>query len=145
MTMFKLVAVVLLVVIGSMLITTSGWCQSGLIETALKVFGISYVVRRFGSDINSFVNRLAGQRGVQWEGVTKVVPIFSVGQGAYVGAAQVQGARDRIAQTRGVAQIEARLGGGRGRLLVPVDTTNPTADPDRVPGVGVSALIDFRI
>ena len=147
MLSYKLVALTLLLVISLTLLLPSVVCaQSGLIETALKLFGISYVVRRFGGQINNFINGLAGQRGVRWEGTTKVVPIFSVGQGGYVGAAQVQGSPDRVDDVRAVGQVETRISSLRARLLVPVNTSSPTSgNLRRIQGVGISALIDFRL
>ncbi|MHB0998951.1 MAG: hypothetical protein ACYC27_06865 [Armatimonadota bacterium] len=141
----KLIALTLLIIFCLSLMLPAVLSAQGLIEQALKVFGISYVVRRFGGQINDFIDRLAGQRGVKWEGTTKVVPIFSVGAGAYVGAAQVQGPPDRVDDVRGVGQVETRIGDFRGRLMIPVNTTTPGKNLDRISGVGISALVDFRI
>lgn len=145
MTSYKLVALVLALVVGLTVCLPTVASAQGLITQALKLFGISYVVRRFGPQINSFINNLAGQRGVKWEGTTKVVPIFSVGQGAFVGAAQVQGPSDRVNDVRAVAQIETRISNLRGRLMIPANTSNPTKNVSRIQGVGISALIDFKI
>jgi hypothetical protein len=108
MTSYKLVALVLVLVIGLTLILPST-ASAGLLEDALKIFGIGYVVSRFGGQINKFINNLAGQRGIKWEGTTKVVPIFSVGRGGYIGAAQVMGPPDRVDRVKGAAQVETRL------------------------------------
>lgn len=145
MASYRLVALTLAAMFG-LVFCLSGllWAQN-VISQALKVFGIAYVVRTFGHDINSFINDLAGQKGIEWEGTTKVVPIISVGSGSYVGAAQVQGPPDRIDDVRAVAQLETRVQKLRGRLLLPVNTTNPTRDVERIHGVGVSSLIDFRL
>jgi len=145
MTSYKVVALALVLVLGLSLVAINVVSAQGLIGQALKVFGIAYVVRQFGPDINKFINNLAGQHGVKWEGTTKVVPIISAGNGIYVGAAQVQGPSDRINQTKAVGQVETSISGLRGKLLVPVNTSNVTKSINRIQGVGVSALIDFKI
>ena len=142
---YKLVAVVLLLVFGLTLGVSTSLPAQGLIEQAIKVFGISYVVRKFGGQINDFITKLAGERGVEWEGTTKVVPIISVGQGGYIGAAQVQGPPDRVSSVRAVGQVETRFQNLRVKLLVPVNTTSLPKNPTRIKGVGVSALVDFKI
>ena len=145
MSGYKLVALALALVVASTLCVSSVTSAPGVLEDALKIFGIAYVVRTFGGQINDFINSVTAQGGVKWEGVTKVVPIISVGTGTYVGAAQVQGPSDRVDQTRAVGQVETRISDLRGRLLVPVNTTNVTRDIVRIRGVGVSALVDFKI
>lgn len=145
MTGYKVVAIALVLVLGLTFVLTNVVSAQGLIGQALKLFGIAYVVRHFGPDINKFINNLAGQHGVKWEGTTKVVPIISAGKGLYVGAAQVQGPPDQINQTRAVGQVETSISGLRAKLLVPVNTSNITKSIERIPGVGVSALIDFKI
>ena len=111
----------------------------------LKVFGIGYAVSRFGPQINGTINTLLAQRGVEWEGTTKVVPIISIGTGTYIGAAQVAGPPSLVAGVRAVAQGEIRVGSFQGRLLVPVGSTNVRRGINRIEGVGLSALIDFRV
>lgn len=145
MTGYKVIAIALALVLGLTFVTTSIASASSLITQALKLFGIAYVVRQFGPDINKFINNLAGQHGVKWEGTTKVVPIISAGNGIYVGAAQVQGTPARVNETKAVGQVETALEGLRAKLLVPVNTSNVTKSINKIPGVGVSALIDFKI
>lgn len=111
----------------------------------LKVGGIVFAVRQFGGEINNVINAALQQRGVAYSGATKVVPIISVGRGAYVGAAQVIGAREQVRQVRAVGQVETRLGDIQGNLFVPTNTSTPGKDMRRVEGAGVGALIDFEI
>lgn len=144
MASYKVVAMALVLVMGLMVFLPVTADAQNLITQALKIFGIGYVVSRFGGEINNFINNLASQRGVRWEGTTKVVPIISVGQGGYIGAAQVQGPPDRIKTVKAVGQLETRISSFRGRLLIPVNTTNPTRNLTRVNGVGLAALVDFR-
>ena len=141
----KLIALALVLAIG-LTVSVPGIAYAGsVIDTALKIFGIAYVVRVFGGEINDFINGLTGQHGVEWEGATKVVPIISVGSGTYVGAAQVQGPPDRVAEVRAVGQVETRISNLRGKMLLPINTTNPTRKLTRIRGVGVSALVDLKI
>ncbi|HHX41651.1 MAG TPA: hypothetical protein GX715_16975 [Armatimonadetes bacterium] len=118
----------------------------GTIGTAIKVFGIGYAVRVFGPQINSFINSVMAQRGIEREGGTKVVPILSVGQGLYIGAAQVMGPTSRVDNVRSVAQGEVTLGEVRLNGLFPLNATVPLITPtSTVPGVGISAIIDFNV
>ncbi len=119
---------------------------SGTLGTAIKVFGIGYAVRVFGPQINSFINGVMAQRGIEREGGTKVVPILSVGQGLYIGAAQVMGPVSRVNNVRSVAQGEVSIGDIRLNGLVPLNATVPLISPtSTVGGVGISAIIQFSI
>lgn len=145
MTSYKLVALTLVLMISLVLFLPCVASAQNILMDALKVFGIAYVVRQFGGEINNFINTLLQQSGVEWEGATKVVPIISAGAGLYVGAAQVHGPPAQVNQTRAVGQIEANIGNLGGRMLIPVNTTNPTRDMERIRGVGVGAEIEFSI
>jgi hypothetical protein len=112
----------------------------------LKVGGIVLVVSTFGSQINDFINSTLGQREAAVAGATKVVPIFSVGRGAYVGAAQVVGLPASIRTTQGVAAVETEISALTGSLLVPITTRSASGTSlNRVSGVGISAIMDFHI
>lgn len=111
----------------------------------LKVGGIGFVVDRFGSDINGFLNGLLKQNGMSSVYSTKVVPILSIGNGGHVGAAQVTGPIEELQKVKAVAQVEAKFSGAvRVKGLVPIDGMNPLKS-ERVQGVGVSAIIDIKI
>src|SRR5712692_9436958 len=121
---------------------------------AVKIFGIGYVVKTYGSQINDAINTLMLNNKAENKLKTKVVPILSVGigiastnPGAYIGAAQVQGPVAAVNKVEAVAQIEGALFDAiRLKGLVPVDSLNPIAgNLHRVYGVGVTALVDFRI
>jgi hypothetical protein len=62
-------------------------------------------------------------------------------------AAQVSGPTAALAKVEAVAQLEADFNTVfRIKALVPINNTNPIADGiHRVPGVGVTAVIDSRI
>lgn len=147
MTNLQVIALVLILAIGLTALLPVSASGANLLAQLLKIFGIGYVVSRFGPDINKFINNLAGQKGVKWEGLTKVVPIISVGTGTYVGAAQVQGAADLVNGVKAVGQVETRISGLGAKLYVPVGTNKikKGSNLTRIPGVGVSALVDFKI
>jgi hypothetical protein len=111
----------------------------------LKLGGIVMAVKLFSGQLNTFINTLLGQKGMQYEGTTKVVPIVSLGRGVYVGAAQVAGAPELVKQIKAVGQGEGQIGDLRGKLYVPLATTKPQKKVERVKGVGVSAIIDFKL
>ncbi|HHW09843.1 MAG TPA: hypothetical protein GXX29_07710 [Firmicutes bacterium] len=116
------------------------------IFSALKLFGIAYVVDLCNEEINDFINTITFNRGLEKLAVTKVVPIISVGTGAYVGAAQVTGPAHLVNKVQAVGQIEADIFGGlRAKALVPLDSKNPFQGLRRVEQVGVSAIIDVTI
>jgi len=123
------------------------------IGSLIKLFGIGYVVKQFGPQINSAINTIMLNNKAENKELTKVVPIISVGVGlgtaggAYIGAVQVQGPKAALDQVQAVAQIEGSfMNQIRLRGLVPVNSLNPLAgNLHRVYGVGVTALVDFQL
>src|SRR5437879_12649583 len=122
--------------------------QTNVITTAIKLFGIGYVVKTYGDQINSAINSLMLNNKAKNKDMTKVVPILSVGigiissnPGSYIGAAQVQGPAAAVNRVQAVAQIEGSfLGALRLTGLGPVDRRNHLAgDLHRVYGVGAPA------
>lgn len=118
----------------------------------IKTLGVAYAVRVFAPQINTFINDLLQNRGAAVRDQTKVVPILSIAigvgnpGGAYVGAAQVSGPKAAVDRVEAVAVIEADFQAAfRIRALVPVDNLKPWEALRRVPGVGVSSIIDLRI
>ncbi|MDU2065799.1 MAG: hypothetical protein E6713_13315 [Sporomusaceae bacterium] len=112
----------------------------------LKVGGIGFIVDRMATPLNNFINGLMAKQGVGTEYATKVVPIITVGSGGYIGAAQVTGDADLVAQTEAVLQLEGNFNGAQFRVkgLIPINSKNPLHF-SRVQGVGISAIIDVRI
>ena len=139
----RLVAILVLVAFAVSFAGTAAYALN--LGSVLKLFGIAYAVKVFGPQINSFINSLLSQRGVKREGTTKVVPIISIGSGGYIGAAQVAGRPDIVKQTQAVGQEETNIGSLRGKLLVPISSKTPQKGLKRVKGVGVTAVIDFKI
>ncbi len=136
-----------LLVIGALSIAavTSAWAAFRLGDI-LKVGGIAMLVDRYDRPINDFINKALGEREAQAKGATKVVPIISLGGGGYIGAAQVVGVPSQVQQTRFVVQVETKLIGSlRGKALVPTGKKPVGGQFDRLNGVGVSAVVDFKI
>lgn len=111
----------------------------------LKVGGVALIVSKFGPQINSAINKLTLQHGVEVKEVTKVVPILSVGQGGFIGAAQVMGAQEDVDRVKAVAQLEGKFNAFRFKVLIPVESEKAVKNLKRVNGVGVSAIIDIKI
>ncbi len=118
----------------------------------IKTLGVAYAVRAFAPQINNFVNDLLQNRGAAVREQTKVVPVLSISiglqapGGAYVGAAQVSGPKAAVDKVEAVALLEADFQTAfRIKAYIPVDNLKPWEAFRRVPGVGVSAIIDIRI
>ncbi len=118
----------------------------------IKTLGIGYAVRAFAPQINNFINDLLQNKGAAVREQTKVVPILSISigisnpSGAYIGAAQVSGPKDAVEKVQAVALLEADFQTAfRIKAYVPVDSLEPWKAIRRVPGTGVSAIIDIRI
>jgi len=113
----------------------------------IKVFGIGFIVKQEAGPINREINKLLKDRQAEVMGATKVVPILSLGAGGFIGAAQVVGVPEKVKAVQAVLQIEVGLGTGRAKALIPVSTKKPVKEAEklRVPGVGVSAVVDIKI
>ena len=136
-----------LTMLGCFLATTVTYALSDDLTKLLKLFGIGYVVKEYDDDINEFINRVTLKHNAATEQSTKVVPIVSAGRGGHIGAAQVTGPAAALRRVKAVAQVELDLESGKVRLrgLVPVTTLKTTPDVKGVSGVGVTAVVDFRL
>lgn len=140
----KLVAVMLAVSVASFSAGGIITSQAFSLGSILKVGGIGFIVDRFGTQIDSFLNKILKQNNLSTTYATKVVPILSVGNSGYIGAAQVTGPASEIERVKAVAQVEASFNSTiRVKGLIPIDSMNPTS-ANRIQGVGVSAIIDVR-
>lgn len=112
----------------------------------VKVGGIGFLVDKYGDSVNSAINSIMMKEGAGTNYATKVVPIVSIGDSGYIGAAQVIGDANQVAKVKAVGQLEIGWNDRLFRIkgLVPMDSINPTSF-SRVQGVGVSAVIDVRI
>ena len=95
-------AVLVGVLIGAAIQPVMG--QTNVITTAIKLFGIGYVVKTYGDQINSAINSLMLNNKAKNKDMTKVVPILSVGIGI-------------ISRTGGRRQPSP--GGGANRRVIP--------------------------
>jgi hypothetical protein len=135
--------VLLIALLCLAVVSTAVW---GLdLKELLKVFGIGFVVSQYGNQIDGFITKALGERGAAVQGATKVVPILSLGQRGFIGAAQVVGVPANVKRVKGVFQLEGKVGSFRPRVLVPTYVDRAQGSPERAKGVGVSAVIDFRI
>jgi hypothetical protein len=113
----------------------------------LKGGAVALAVDKFGPQINRGINTLTGNKNLSVDQATKVVPILSIGSGSYLGAVQVAGSQEALDKVKAVAQLEGRvnvIGGIRLRALVPI-AARSVSNLHRVPGVGVSALVDIKL
>lgn len=116
-------------------------------DKVLKGAGIVLLVKQFGGELNNFINTLLANRGVPNRDATRVVPILTFGQGVEAGACQVSGPEDAVARVQAVLAVAATFDKGKWfnvQALVPTTSLNPTR-LDRVYGVGVSAIIDYKL
>lgn len=111
----------------------------------LKVGGIAFLVSEYGKPIDKFINDALDEKQAAAKGATKVVPILSLGRGGYVGAAQVVGAPESVKRVKAVVQVEGRFGSFRAQVYVPTTIAKATKSPERAKGVGVSAVVEFKI
>ncbi|MGQ9463017.1 MAG: hypothetical protein ACUVTP_08510 [Candidatus Fervidibacter sp.] len=126
------------------LASVSLYAQLGSI---LKGGAIVFLVKQFGKQINDGINTALMNRKWEHKQATKVVPIVSIGSGAYVGAAQVIGDEEAVKKVEAVAQIELNLPGrARAKVLIPVDKVSlNVTEMQRVYDVGVSAVVDLKL
>ncbi len=140
--------IIAMLLVGGVAARVQGQDVFGIIKT----LGIGYAVRAFAPQINNFINDLLQNKGAAVREQTKVVPILSISigisnpSGAYIGAAQVSGPKDAVDKVQAVALLEADFQTAfRIKAYVPVDSLEPWKAIRRVPGTGVSAIIDIRI
>jgi hypothetical protein len=137
------VGVLIVALLASALLAPAAWGVN--LGSLIKVGGVALLVSTYGGEINNFVNKSLGEQAAAIEGATKVVPILSLGGGGYIGAAQVVGNPENVKKVRAVIQVEGRFGSFGARVLVPTMTEKAVSNPERAKGVGVSAVIEFKI
>ncbi len=122
--------------------------RADLLGNVLKGGATVVLVHQFAGQLNNFINTITANHHFSGNQATKVVPMVSLGQGAYAGAAQVAGDQGQLDKVKAVGVLEGEFMGHqfRARALVPIDTDNPTkGGVHRVEGVGVSAIIDIKV
>ena len=114
----------------------------------LKIGGAALIVKQFGGPINSALNSVTGQNKLDDPNtITKVVTVLSAGSRGAVGIVQVSGPREQVDKVKAVAQLQTQvraLSTIQARVLIPIDS-NSLKDIRRVPGVGVSAIVDIKL
>ncbi len=111
----------------------------------LKGAGIVLLIKQFGGELNKFINGVFQNKGAANRDATKVVPILTFGQGIEAGACQVLGPADAVKTVEVVFAVAATLDKGHRfnvQALIPSSTMKGI---NRVYGVGVSAIIDYRL
>ncbi len=105
----------------------------------LKLGGVALAVSGAGTQLDGAL------RGHHPDAsAAKVVPIYAVAQGRYVGAAQVVGPPAQIRRVHGVAALDQHVGALPGNVLLPISTPTATrAHLPTVPGVDVATILDF--
>jgi len=119
----------------------------GLLKSAFKIGGVVVIASQFGKDIDKGINSLTGFKSSTVTS-TKVVPILSIGQGGYIGLAQVMGPKKSVDKVQAVGQLEGDFAGRALRLrgLIPISTKKADkTNINRVDGVGVSAIVDIKL
>lgn len=126
--------------------SASAFDLGSVLGGVVKVGGIGYLVDRYSDQLNSAINSVMMKEGAGTNYATKVVPIVSIGNSGYIGAAQVIGDADQVEKVEAVGQLEISWNDKLFRIkgLIPMDSKNPLSF-SRVQGVGVSAVIDVRV
>jgi len=120
----------------------------GILDDILKGGAIGFGVMQFADELDKGINTLLQQKGIEVQGMTKVVPIIRVGTrgGGQAGAAQVVGPAEQVQKVKAVAELELFAGSLRGRALIPIDTKNPLKGQIKgVGGFGVNASTKARL
>jgi hypothetical protein len=118
-----------------------------IIGKGIKVVGVQLIVDQFGSEINKFINNFLDNNHARSDAASKVVSIISPIGGKHIGICQVTGPREQINKVGAVVQLETNANIGtkfRLKAMVPIEGMDPTK-LTRVPGVGISALIDIKL
>ena len=115
-------------------------------EAVVKTVTIGAVVNAIAGPADKAINSLTANRKVPAGASTKVVPVLSLGEKGYVGAAQVAGSQELARKTKAVVQLETSWSNKQYRikLLMPINSVNPVG-AGRVRGLGVSALVDVAL
>jgi len=93
-----------------------------ILRGGVKLVGIGYLVKQNARALDKFINEITIRRNVPIHQATKVVPILSIGDKGYVGAAQVMGPKEAVNKVQAVFQIEESLDRFRIKVLVPSDS-----------------------
>ena len=117
-----------------------------ILEGAAKVIGVKWAVDEYGRDINKSINKLMDNNDASTNAFSKVVIIVSPIGNKHIGAAQIVGPKEAVERVGAVVQLETSFMDKMFRIkaMVPIEGIDAT-DITRVPGVGVSAVIDIKL
>ncbi len=134
-----------LMFLGVLLLASAALATS-LGGAVVEAVTVGAVVNAVSEPADDALNSLLGNRNLPPGADTRVVPVLSLGERGYVGAAQLSGSESLVKRTRAVFQLETSFDNQqyRVKLLMPMDSVNPL-DTSRVRGVGVSALVDVAL
>lgn len=139
-------AKILLVVTIALSVVTGPVFSASVGTKVLRGAAIGFVITKAAKPLNTFINKVTLQHGMQSGLSTKVVPILSVGEKGYIGGAQVSGPKILVDKVKAVYQYEKNFSGNQylAKVLVPSASVNPLK-LERVAKVGVSAIIDVAL
>ena len=132
-------------VLGVTFAPSQAW-TADLGTVILRAGAVGAVVQAAAPELDKFINTVT-LKGNAPKGIsTKVVPILSVGEKAYVGAAQVAGPGSSVKQVKAIWLYEDNFSQNEFRLkvLAPTASLNPLQFK-RVRNVGISAVIDVAL
>jgi hypothetical protein len=129
-------------------VAVGGRYENGSVGSGIKAgdvlrnAAVLVAVKNLGSELNKGINLITFNKGT----ATKVVPMASVGEKAYVGAAQISASAKSIESINALWQYDDLFDGGKFRVkvLVPTTSSNPLK-MKRVGGAGVTAIIDMAV
>ncbi|MDI6829092.1 MAG: hypothetical protein QME62_11470, partial [Armatimonadota bacterium] len=123
--------------------------QAHAAEFTTKIFravAIGLAVDATAPELDKFIRTVTFNNKVPINMATKVVPILSVGEKGYVGAAQIVGPDSYVKDTKAVWLYEDNFSNNEFRLkvFVPSSSLNPL-ELKRTQKVGISAIIDVSL
>ncbi len=90
-----------------------------ILKEGALIFGGGALVKALGPQLNDFINTLTFNKGVKFDGYTKVVPIVSIGNGTRIGAAKVGGVtKAAVDRVKAVGQLEGEFNRDQGTTLI---------------------------
>ncbi len=110
---------------------------------AVKGLALAALIRNQADNADKLLDAVTLRHGAAARDATKVVPGYSVGRKAYVGAYQVTGPQAQLDKVHAVFEVTGQVDGGKGRFahLFPSVTANPL-DMKRVDGISMVAAVD---
>jgi hypothetical protein len=143
----NLVIVYLLIAVCSAVVLAPTQAVAAAFSTKIfRAAAIGTAVAAISPQLNKFVNTITFNSKLPYGTTTKVVPILSVGEKGYIGAAQVAGPSSYVGQVKAVWAYDDNFSNNefRLRILVPSNSYNPLT-LNKVQKVGITAVIDVAL